>query len=34
VLTVGHNQFVGSPSSNAPGAQGFFLGIVVAAWAN
>src|SRR5215470_4235888 len=32
VLTRGHNQFVGSPSSNAPGAQGFFLGIVTAAW--
>src|SRR5215470_13879704 len=32
VLTRGHNQFVGSPASNAPGAQGFFLGIVVAAW--
>jgi len=32
VLTVGHNQFVGSPSSNAPGAQGFFLGIVATAW--
>jgi len=32
VLTRGHNQFVGSPSSNAPGAQGFFLGIVTGAW--
>ena len=32
VLTYGHNQFVGSPASNSPGAQGFFLGIVAAAW--
>jgi multidrug efflux system outer membrane protein len=32
VLTYGHNQFTGSPSSNSPGAQGFFLGIVRAAW--
>jgi multidrug efflux system outer membrane protein len=32
LLTYGHNQFVGSPASNSPGAQGFFLGIVTAAW--
>jgi multidrug efflux system outer membrane protein len=32
ILTYGHNQFVGSPASNSPGAQGFFLGIVAAAW--
>jgi len=31
-LTYGHNQFTGSPSSNLPGAQGFFLGIVRASW--
>jgi outer membrane protein, multidrug efflux system len=31
-LTYGHNQFTGSPASNMPGAQGFFLGIVRAAW--
>jgi multidrug efflux system outer membrane protein len=32
VLTYGHNQFTGSPASNSPGAQGFFLGIVRATW--
>jgi multidrug efflux system outer membrane protein len=32
VLTYGHNQFTGSPASNLPGPQGFFLGIVRAAW--
>lgn len=32
VLTYGHNQFTGSPASNLPGAQGFFLGIARAAW--
>lgn len=31
-LTYGHNQFTGSPASNSPGAQGFFLGIIRAAW--
>ena len=31
-LTYGHNQFTGSPASNLPGAQGFFLGIVRASW--
>lgn len=31
-ITYGHNQFLQSPSSNAPGAQGFFLGVVRAAW--
>jgi outer membrane protein, multidrug efflux system len=32
ILSYGHNQFTGSPASNLPGAQGFFLGIVRAAW--
>jgi outer membrane protein, multidrug efflux system len=32
LLTYGHNQFTGSPASNLPGAQGFLLGIVNAAW--
>ena len=32
ITSYGHNQFVGSPSSNSPGAQGFFLGIGSAAW--
>jgi multidrug efflux system outer membrane protein len=32
VTSYGHNQFVNSPASNAPGAQGFFLGIARASW--
>ena len=32
ILSYGHNQFVSSPSSNLPGAQGFLLGIASAAW--
>jgi multidrug efflux system outer membrane protein len=32
VLSYGHNQFVNSPASNSPGAQGFLLGIVRASW--
>jgi multidrug efflux system outer membrane protein len=32
ILSYGHNQFVSSPSSNLPGAQGFLLGIGSAAW--
>lgn len=32
ILSYGHNQFTGSPASNLPGAQGFFLGIARAAW--
>jgi len=32
ILSYGHNQFVNSPSSNLPGAQGFLLGIGRAAW--
>lgn len=32
LLTYGHNQFTGSPASNLPGAQGFFLGIARVAW--
>src|SRR5262245_54172564 len=28
--TYGHNQFINSPASNSPGAQGFFLGIASA----
>ena len=32
VTTYGHNQFTGSPASNLPGAQGFFLGVASAAW--
>ena len=32
ILSYGHNQFVNSPASNSPGAQGFFLGIARAAW--
>src|SRR5262245_36760300 len=32
ILSYGHNQFLQSPSSNAPGAQGFFLGVVSATW--
>src|SRR5262245_4284744 len=32
ILSYGHNQFINSPASNAPGAQGFLLGIASAAW--
>lgn len=32
ILSYGHNQFVNSPASNLPGAQGFLLGIASAAW--
>jgi multidrug efflux system outer membrane protein len=32
ILSYGHNQFLSSPSSNMPGAQGFFLGVASAAW--
>src|SRR5262245_53045619 len=32
ITSFGHNQFINSPASNAPGAQGFFLGIASAAW--
>jgi multidrug efflux system outer membrane protein len=32
VTSYGHNQFVNSPASNSPGAQGFLLGIVRASW--
>jgi multidrug efflux system outer membrane protein len=32
VSSYGHNQFVNSPGSNLPGAQGFFLGIARATW--
>ena len=32
IISYGHNQFTASPSSNLPGAQGFFLGIVRASW--
>src|SRR5262245_59737116 len=32
ITSYGHNQFINSPASNAPGAQGFFLGIASAAW--
>jgi len=32
VTSYGHNQFINSPASNSPGAQGFFLGIARAAW--
>jgi multidrug efflux system outer membrane protein len=32
VTSYGHNQFISSPGSNAPGAQGFFLGIASATW--
>jgi multidrug efflux system outer membrane protein len=32
ILSYGHNQFISSPSSNLPGAQGFLLGIASAAW--
>src|SRR5215469_4978918 len=32
ITSYGHNQFINSPSSNMPGAQGFLLGIVAATW--
>uniref|UniRef100_Q01UC9 RND efflux system, outer membrane lipoprotein, NodT family n=1 Tax=Solibacter usitatus (strain Ellin6076) TaxID=234267 RepID=Q01UC9_SOLUE len=32
VTTYGHNQFINSPVSISPGAQGFLLGIASAAW--
>ncbi len=32
ITSYGHNQFTGSPASNLPGAQGFFLGIARASW--
>lgn len=32
ILSYGHNQFVNSPASISPGAQGFLLGIAGAAW--
>ncbi len=32
VVSYGHNQFVGSPASNSPGAQGFLLAIGRATW--
>jgi multidrug efflux system outer membrane protein len=32
ISSYGHNQFINSPASNSPGAQGFFLGIASAAW--
>ena len=32
ITSYGHNQFVNSPASNSPNAQGFFLGIARAAW--
>jgi outer membrane protein, multidrug efflux system len=32
ILSYGHNQFVNSPASNLPGAQGFLLGIASATW--
>jgi outer membrane protein, multidrug efflux system len=32
ITSYGHNQFISSPSSNMPGAQGFLLGIVAATW--
>src|SRR5262245_43133830 len=32
ILSYGHNQFVNSPASNMPGAQGFLLGIASATW--
>src|SRR5262245_22700491 len=32
ILSFGHNQFINSPSSNMPGAQGFLLGIASATW--
>jgi multidrug efflux system outer membrane protein len=32
IISYGHNQFVNSPASNLPGAQGFLLGIARASW--
>src|SRR6516162_3519310 len=32
LLTYGHNQFINSPVSISPGAQGFLLGIASVAW--
>jgi multidrug efflux system outer membrane protein len=32
VVSYGHNQFVNSPASNSPGAQGFLLAIAGASW--
>jgi multidrug efflux system outer membrane protein len=32
ILSYGHNQFINSPASNMPGAQGFLLGIASATW--
>jgi len=32
IISYGHNQFINSPSSNLPGAQGFLLSIASAAW--
>src|SRR5262245_33084432 len=32
ITSYGHNQFINSPASNAPGAQGFLLGIASATW--
>jgi len=32
ILSYGHNQFINSPGSNLPGAQGFLLGIASATW--
>jgi outer membrane protein, multidrug efflux system len=32
ILSYGHNQFINSPGSNMPGAQGFLLGIASATW--
>lgn len=32
VISYGHNQFVNSPASNLPGAQGFLLAIARASW--
>lgn len=32
ITSYGHNQFINSPASNSPGAQGFFLGIASVAW--
>jgi multidrug efflux system outer membrane protein len=32
ITSYGHNQFINSPASNLPGAQGFFLGIARATW--
>jgi multidrug efflux system outer membrane protein len=32
ITSYGHNQFINSPASNSPGAQGFLLGIATVAW--